>query len=86
MQDLRNANERLEKENRGINVSRRQLECENRVGHVMSCSREFKLIKEVWDSIDIDRVFQSCNVAATADLAVLLITVRHHFSDACVNV
>lgn len=43
--------------------------------------REFRLTKESWDSIDIDRVFQACDVAATADLAVLLITVPQALID-----
>eukprot|EP00210_Caulerpa_lentillifera_P008471 g8081.t1 len=41
---------------------------------VIAPNREFTLNKEVWDSVDIDRVFQSCNPEATADLGVLLIT------------
>ena len=44
--------------------------------------RAFTLNKEIWDSIDADRVHQSCDVAATADLAVLLITVRLLRTDA----
>lgn len=38
--------------------------------------RAFKLEKASWDSLDIERIKQACDPAASADLAAVLITVR----------
>ena len=38
--------------------------------------RAFTLYKEAWDSLDIERVRLACNPALSADLAVVLLTVR----------
>lgn len=33
-------------------------------------------LQDVWDSVDVERIRVACDAAASADLAVLLITVR----------
>ncbi len=38
--------------------------------------RPFTLSKQVWDALDLDRIRQASDPAASADLAVALITVR----------
>lgn len=40
--------------------------------------RSFTLEKAVWDALDIERIKQACDPAASADLAAVLITVRHN--------
>ena len=37
--------------------------------------RAFTLAKHEWDRLDLDRIRQACNPAASADLAAVLITV-----------
>ena len=37
--------------------------------------RPFEVIKATWDVLDIDRLKQACDPAASADLAAVLITV-----------
>jgi protein pelota len=42
--------------------------------------RAFTLEKPSWDALDIERIKQACDPAASADLAAVLITARrHHF-------
>ena len=38
--------------------------------------RPFSLYKQSWDVLDLDRIKQACDPAASADLAAVLITVR----------
>ena len=38
--------------------------------------RPFSLYKHSWDVLDLDRIKQACDPAASADLAAVLITVR----------
>lgn len=38
--------------------------------------RAFTLHKRLWDSLDVERIKTACDPQASADLAVLLITVR----------
>jgi len=58
--------------------------------------RAFTLEKQAWDAIDIERIHQSTDPAASADLAAVLITVstvfafltcskpsRHQFGSIC---
>lgn len=39
--------------------------------------RPFSLYKQAWDLLDLERIKQACDPAASADLAAVLITVRH---------
>lgn len=41
----------------------------------LELQRAFQLVKAEWDSIDSERIRTACDPAASADLAVLLITV-----------
>lgn len=43
-------------------------------------NRPFEVYKQTWDSLDIERIKQACDPAASADLAVLLVTVRNKIS------
>ena len=38
-------------------------------------NRPFEVTKQIWDALDLERIQQACDPAASADLAVLLITV-----------
>ena len=38
--------------------------------------RPFTLYKQAWDLLDLERIRQACDPAASADLAAVLITVR----------
>ena len=38
--------------------------------------RPFTIYKQSWDALDLERVQQACDPAASADLAAVLITVR----------
>ena len=38
--------------------------------------RPFSLHKQAWDLLDLERIKQACDPAASADLAAVLITVR----------
>lgn len=44
--------------------------------------RPFSLYKQAWDLLDLERIKQACDPAASADLAAVLITVRHQ-TDCC---
>ena len=41
--------------------------------------RAFTLEKPCWDALDVERIKQACDPAASADLAAVLITVRARF-------
>ena len=47
--------------------------------------RPFSLYKQAWDLLDLERIKQACDPAASADLAAVLITVSHarHFCESC---
>ena len=50
--------------------------------------RPFSLYKQAWDLLDLERIKQACDPAASADLAAVLITVRlllQHGYDDLVN-
>ena len=38
-------------------------------------NRPFEITKQIWDVLDLDRIKQACDPAASADLAVLMVTV-----------
>ena len=38
--------------------------------------RPFSLYKQAWDLLDLERIKQACDPAASADLAAVLITVK----------
>lgn len=38
-------------------------------------NRPFEVGKQSWDALDIERLKEACNPAASADLAVMLVTV-----------
>lgn len=42
----------------------------------LEIQRTFQLHKTVWDALDLERIKESCDPAASADLAAVLITVR----------
>ena len=42
----------------------------------LEIQRTFQLHKAVWDALDLERIKESCDPAASADLAAVLITVR----------
>ena len=42
----------------------------------LELQRAFTLHKDIWDALDLQRVKDACNPAASADLAAVLITVR----------
>ena len=43
-------------------------------------NRAFEIGKQTWDALDIERVQQACDPAASADLAIMLVTVSMQHS------